>query len=93
MKYNLSSFTLEEKCRLVAGKDFWHTEDLDGKVYSVKVSDGPLGLRTSTNLVGFGGDYIPATAFRRGRCFHRLGSLLWHTVWEKCWLTSVSSVT
>ena len=63
MKYSLSSFTIEEKCRLLAGKDLWHTEDLDGKVYSVKVSDGPLGLRTK----GFDGGYIPATAFPSGQ--------------------------
>ena len=46
MKYDLSKFTIEEKCRLLAGKDTWHTDDLDGKVYRVKVSDGPVGLRT-----------------------------------------------
>ena len=63
MKYDLSKFTVEEKCRLVAGKDTWHTDDLDGKVYKVKVSDGPVGLRTP-NLAGeWGGKTIPATAF------------------------------
>ena len=46
MKYDLSKFTAQEKVRLVAGKDTWHTDDLDGKVYKVKVSDGPVGLRT-----------------------------------------------
>ena len=63
MKYDLKKFTLEEKVRLVAGKDTWHTDDLDGKVYKVKVSDGPVGLRTP-NLGGeWGGKTIPAVAF------------------------------
>ena len=63
MKYDLSKFTLEEKVRLVAGKDTWHTDDLGGKVYKVKVSDGPVGLRTP-NLGGeWGGKTIPAVAF------------------------------
>lgn len=63
MKYDLSKFTIEEKCRLLAGKDTWHTDDLDGKVYKVKVSDGPVGLRTPELSAGWGGKTIPATAF------------------------------
>lgn len=63
MKYDLSKFTIEEKCRLVAGKDTWHTDDLDGKVYKVKVSDGPVGLRTPNLGSEWGGKTIPATAF------------------------------
>ncbi len=63
MKYDLSKFTIEEKCRLLAGKDTWHTDDLDGKVYRVKVSDGPVGLRTPEISNGWGGKTIPATAF------------------------------
>lgn len=63
MKYDLSKFTIEEKCRLVAGKDTWHTDDLEGKVYKVKVSDGPVGLRTPEFSTGWGGKTVPATAF------------------------------
>lgn len=63
MKYDIKSFSVEEKVRLLAGKDFWHTEDLGGKVYCAKVSDGPVGLRT----VVFGEDgakrTLPAVAF------------------------------
>lgn len=63
MKYDLSKFTIEEKVKLLAGKDLWHTDDLGGKVYRVKVSDGPVGLRT-TEPDGKGGNRrIPATAF------------------------------
>jgi len=37
--------TAEEKLRLICGKGFWNTEDLGGKLPTVTVSDGPLGLR------------------------------------------------
>ncbi len=47
MLYDISAFTVEEKLRLVAGRpDNWHTEDLGGKLASVFMSDGPIGLRT-----------------------------------------------
>ncbi len=45
MKYSLSDFTLDEKMKLLSGKDFWHLHDLDGKVYSVLCMDGPHGVR------------------------------------------------
>ena len=61
MKYDLTKFNIEEKVRLVAGMDMWHTDDLGGKVYKVKVSDGPIGLRTR-ELTG-DCKTIPATAF------------------------------
>ena len=35
----------EEKIKLVMAKDWWETEDLNGKIGKVKVSDGPVGLR------------------------------------------------
>ncbi len=63
MKYNLKDFTIDEKVRLLAGKDLWHTEDLDGKLYCIKVSDGPVGLRTAA--IGEDGVMrdLPAVAF------------------------------
>ena len=41
----LASLSNEEKIKLVMGKNWWETEDLNGKLTAVKVSDGPLGLR------------------------------------------------
>lgn len=43
-----TDLTLEEKLRLLTGKDFWHTYDADGKLPEITVSDGPHGLRTVT---------------------------------------------
>lgn len=45
MKYNIKNFTLEEKFRLLIGKDLWHTSDANGKLPMVRMSDGPNGLR------------------------------------------------
>ena len=46
MKYTDKTLNSKQKLKLVMGKDCWHTEDFDGKLYGVTVSDGPLGLRT-----------------------------------------------
>ena len=46
MAYSVKDFTVEQKIKLLAGQDSWHTEDFGGKLYKVKVSDGPVGLRT-----------------------------------------------
>lgn len=45
MKYDINNLTLEEKLRLLTGKDFWQTDDANGKLYSVFMADGPNGLR------------------------------------------------
>ena len=34
-----------DKLRLVIGKDLWSTNDLNGQINSIRMSDGPLGLR------------------------------------------------
>lgn len=41
-----NTLTARQKLKLVMGCDCWHTDDLDGQLYRVTVSDGPLGLRT-----------------------------------------------
>ena len=46
----LKDLTIEEKLRLLAGKNAWQTEDLGGKLYSVSVSDGPVGVRKTAWL-------------------------------------------
>lgn len=45
MKKTVKDFTLDEKILLLVGKDEWHTEDLNGKLPKLKMSDGPNGLR------------------------------------------------
>ena len=54
--------TLEEKCRLVTGKGMWHNHDLEGKVQSIHLSDGPHGVRAALDGA-HNNDSFEATCF------------------------------
>ncbi len=54
----LNSLTLEEKASLTSGKDCWRTVDVEGKLASIMMSDGPHGLRKEEK-----GSTVPATCF------------------------------
>ena len=45
MKVTLKELTIEEKLRLLCGKDFWHNEDLSGKIPCVRMTDASMGVR------------------------------------------------
>ena len=45
MKYDIKSLSIDEKLKLLSGKDTWSTHDLDGKLPTVTVTDGPCGVR------------------------------------------------
>ena len=62
MKFNVKDFTLEEKLKLLTGKNYWETEDLDGKIPSVFMADGPNGLRKVVERPNIGGYTVNATA-------------------------------
>ena len=40
--------TIQEKLKLLAGKNGWQLEDLNGKLYEVSVADGPVGVRKTS---------------------------------------------
>lgn len=40
----IDNLTVEEKLRLLSGRDMWSTSDANGKVRSLRLADGPLGL-------------------------------------------------
>lgn len=62
----ISKLTLEEKCYLLSGKDFWQTRSVKAKgVPNMTLSDGPHGVRKqgeAGNHLGLGGS-LPATCF------------------------------
>lgn len=45
-RISVKELTTEEKLRLLCSNGFWYTVDFGGKIPSVAVSDGPVGLRT-----------------------------------------------
>ena len=62
----VSKLTLEEKCYLLSGKDFWSTHEYKAKgVPSICLSDGPHGVRKQEGAgdqLGLNGS-VPATCF------------------------------
>ena len=62
----VSKLTLEEKAGLTSGKDNWYTKAVERLgVPSVRMSDGPHGLRTQAGEVNSleEGSSIPATCY------------------------------
>ena len=66
IKEIISKMTLEDKISLCTGADFWRTKDMEQYgISSIKVSDGPHGLRCQTgeaDMIGIN-QSIPATCF------------------------------
>ena len=62
----ISKLTLEEKCYLLSGKDFWQTRSVKAKgVPNMTLSDGPHGIRKQEGAgdqLGLNGS-VPATCF------------------------------
>ncbi len=63
MANNKNTLTAEEKIRLLNGKDFWHTDDLNGKLPFITMSDGPVGLRTERTGEDGKNYTLPAVAY------------------------------
>lgn len=63
MEKKKTALSAEEKIRLLNGKDFWHTDDLDGKLPFITMSDGPVGLRTERKGEDGNSFTIPAVAY------------------------------
>ncbi len=63
MSYTVKDFTLEEKLKLLSGKNSWCTEDFNGKLYEVVMSDGPVGVRKVMNTEEKGWHEVPAVAY------------------------------
>ena len=66
IKKVVSEMTLEEKCYILSGKDFWSTYGFEAKgIPSINLSDGPHGLRRQEgegDQLGLNGS-LPATCF------------------------------
>ncbi|CCG84599.1 protein of unknown function, partial [Taphrina deformans PYCC 5710] len=57
----LESLTLAEKVSLLAGKDFWRTQEIEAKgIATVKTTDGPSGARGGQFLHGCKAAFFPS---------------------------------
>ena len=59
----IENLTIREKLRLICGKDYWHTEDFGGKLPSVTMSDGPVGVRQTVPKGDGNEETVPAVAY------------------------------
>lgn len=51
----IDQMTLEEKCFLLSGKDFWQTRPVERLgIHSMTLSDGPHGVRKQAGSQGVG---------------------------------------
>lgn len=57
------TLSLDDELRLVTGDGLWHTSDCGGKLTSIRVSDGPHGLRMQPQDTAECNDSVPATCF------------------------------
>ena len=96
----IKSMTLEEKCSLLSGEDFWHTKTVERLgIPAVMVSDGPHGLRKqdSNHANASENDSIKAVCFPAAcatassfdtELMHRLGE----TLGDECQAEDVSTI-
>ena len=62
----LSEMTLEEKCSLLSGADFWHTKAVERLgIPAMMMSDGPHGLRKQDQT----GDHLGINDSIKAVCF------------------------
>ena len=66
-KYCASNYSYHEMIKLVMGKNFWQSNDLDNILETFYVSDGPVGVRSTldANLCDKN-EEIPSTAYPSG---------------------------
>ncbi|MBO4319820.1 MAG: glycoside hydrolase family 3 C-terminal domain-containing protein [Treponema sp.] len=98
IKEIVSQLTLEEKCSMLSGSDFWHTKAVERLgIPSIMVSDGPQGLRKqdenspgvndSIKAISFPCSCASASSFNR-ETLRKLGS----TLGDECQAQNVSTI-
>ena len=66
-----ANMTLENKCRMFSGLDFWHLEGIEeAGIPPVMVTDGPCGIRKQADAADHLGinASVPAISYPTGSC-------------------------
>ncbi|WP_314813833.1 glycoside hydrolase family 3 N-terminal domain-containing protein [Arachnia propionica] len=80
----LAQLTLEEKCSLLSGSDFWHTQPVERLgIPALMVSDGPHGLRKQA----VGADEMGLEESAPATCFPTAAALA--STWDVTLLTEI----
>ena len=80
----LAQLTLEEKCSLLSGSDFWHTQPVERLgIPALMVSDGPHGLRKQAE----GADEMGLEESAPATCFPTAAALA--STWDVTLLTEI----
>ncbi len=96
----IKSMTLEEKCSLLSGEDFWHTKAVSRLgIPAIMVSDGPHGLRKQdTSRIGAGENEsikaicFPAACATTSSFDPEVMKLLGETLGDECQAEDVSTI-
>lgn len=59
----VKELTIEQKLRLICGKDCWHTEDFGGELPYVRVTDASMGIRMPLDSENWGGGIKPSVSY------------------------------
>lgn len=62
-RISVKDLTADEKISLVCGKDFWHTNDLCGKLPYIRVTDASMGVRMPFDTESGVSDVRPSVAY------------------------------
>ena len=73
----IMKLSLEEKFRLLTAKDAWTTQDFGGKIKSVRMTDGPHGVRRCDDKETIKSTAYPALSLVGGI---RRRRILWQAV-------------
>lgn len=84
MKYDIKRLTLEEKLRLLTGKDSWHISNANGKLKEIIMCDGPNGLRKMENGVTVTAVAMPNVAMIANSWSREVARLDGETIASEC---------
>ncbi len=82
---DIKKVNVSEKIKLLIGYDMWSTDTLDGKVESLRLADGPLGLiKDDDNGERIKTTAMPSTVVTANTWNNSLAYLQGETITDEC---------